>query len=152
MKKVSEVAKQLEVSRQTIYNHIGKLDDDIAKHIYRQEGVKVIDGQGIKLIKRSIGRQKGFKKSTEEFDSQEGDNQQQGEKEALQGHIKSLKEEIDRLESELQEKNKQLERKDKQLENFQVMLQRRENEVYELEGKVQQNSKSIISRIKDFFS
>lgn len=159
MKKVSEVAELLGVTRQTVYNHIDKIDKQINSHIYIKEGVKVIDEQGIELIKSSIDGKDIFTEEFTEDLQQQDDPQNDNVKEALQDHINSLKSEIDRLENELQEKNKQLDKKDQLLDNkdqlmqnFQIMLQKKEDKIYQLEGEVEEEQKSIIDKIKDFFN
>ena len=151
MKKVSEVAEQLGVTRQTVYNHIDKLDKEINSYIYTSEGVKVIDEQGIELIQASIEGKKIFTDRFTDDIQQQDDSQNDKVKEALQDHINSLKSEVDRLEKELSEKNKQLDMKDQLMQNFQVMLQKKEDKIYQLEGEVEEEQKSIIDKIKDFF-
>lgn len=50
MMKVSELADDLSVSRQTIYNHRDKLQPKIDSHINKVKGAKVIDEQSVKMI------------------------------------------------------------------------------------------------------
>lgn len=151
MKKVSKVAELLGVTRQTVYNHIDKIDKEINSHIYTKEGVKVIDDKGIELIKASIEGKEVFTEGFTDDLHQQDDLQNDNVKEALQNHINSLKSEIDRLENELQEKNKQLDMKDQLMQNFQVMLQNKEEKIYQLEGEVEEKQKGIFDKIKDLF-
>ena len=151
MKKVSEVAELLGVTRQTVYNHIDKIDKEINSYIYIKEGVKVIDKKGIELIKASIDGKDIFTKEFTEDLQKQDDIQNDNVKEALQDHIDSLKSEIERLEKELKEKNKQLDNKDQLMQNFQVMLQNKEDKIYQLEGEVEEQKQSILDKIKDLF-
>lgn len=55
MKTVKEIALDLEVSQVTVYNHIKKLDKELLGNIFKRQGTTVIDDEGIRLIKISMG-------------------------------------------------------------------------------------------------
>ena len=134
MMKVSEIADDLKVSRQTIYNWIDKLQPEIDNHISKIKGAKVIDKKGIKMIRESVNAKKDF--------DNEGD---QEKAELYQRQIELLEKQIEQLE-------KQVDRKDQQVEQLHIMLQQSQNNVKQLTGKVEEEQKSIIDKIKDFFS
>ncbi len=90
MKRVSEVAEDLDVSRQTVYNWIDKLGLKEKGYIKVDNGVKVIDIEGIKEIELNVkDNVKGGLKEEEKKDEI---------KELYEDRIKDLKSEIKRLE------------------------------------------------------
>ena len=122
MMKVSELADDLKVSRQTIYNHIDKL-----------KGTKVIDMKGVKMIRNSVNEKNGF------------DSESDREKaELYQRQIELLEKQIEQLE-------KQVDMKDQQIERLHIMIQQSQKNVEQLTGEVEENNKSFIDRIKNFF-
>jgi len=129
MKKVAELAEELKVSRQTVYNWIKKLSPEIDSYISKEEGAKVIQEEGIEMIRQAVGADQEEKNLNFELQllKQENDflNQQV---EFLQEQINDLKE--------------QLNRKDQLL-----MLQQRTLQQKKIEGE----SKGLVKRIKNFF-
>lgn len=55
MKTVKEIALDLEVSQVTVYNHIKKLDKELKGNILKRQNTTLIDDEGIRLIKISMG-------------------------------------------------------------------------------------------------
>lgn len=53
--KVKELAEELNVTRQTIYNHINDLKPDINKYIYKKGRTMYLQEPGINMIKDSLG-------------------------------------------------------------------------------------------------
>lgn len=151
MKKVSEVAELLGVTRQTVYNHIKKLDKDIKEYVYSNEGAKIIDNKGFLMIKASIEGKDDLKFYLKENSKKEQDYHSDREKETLKELKDTLKEEIKRLEKELEVKNEQIKRLNGQLESFHMMIRSKEEKIYQLEGEVEEQNKSILDRFKDFF-
>lgn len=61
MKKVSEIAKELTVTRQSIYKRINStLTDELTGHIFKDEkGSMLIDTEGVVILKESFTETKG---------------------------------------------------------------------------------------------
>ena len=132
MMKVSEVADSLKVSRQTIYNHIDKLKPEIDSYIDKVKGAKVIDEQGVAMIRDSV-------EDKSEIDSK--DDQEKAE--LYQRQIELLENQIEQLEN-------QVEKKDQQIERLHIMIQQSQMNVERLTGEVKE--KGFIDKIKDFFN
>ncbi len=126
--KVSQVAEELGVSRQTIYNWIDKLDKELDKHIYKQGISWMIGTEGIEIIRKAIHCKSGY---TESGEHGGGRCRVCGADNALQRYIDSLTRQIDRLETELDLKNRQF-------ENFQAMLKDSQGRILELEEEVKE--------------
>ena len=129
--KVSELAEELKVSRQTIYNHIDKLKPEIDKHIDKVKGAKVIELAGIKMIRASVNDKSSF------------DNGADEEKARLyHRQIELLEKQVEQLES-------QLEMKDQQIERLHIMIQQSQKNVEQLTGEVREES--FIDKVKSWF-
>ena len=151
MKKVAEVADELGVSRVTVYNHIKRLSKEIKDNVYNDEGVKVVNNKGFLMIKASVEGKDDLKFYLKDNSKKEEDYYSDKEKEALKELKDTLKEEIKRLEKELEVKNEQIKRLNGQLESFHMMIRSKEEKIYQLEGEVEEQNKSILDRFKDFF-
>lgn len=55
MQTVKEVAELLDVSNQTVYNHIEKNKFDLNNHLKKIAGIQHIDNIGIDIIRKSMG-------------------------------------------------------------------------------------------------
>ena len=55
MKTVKEIAIDLDVTIQTVYNHIKKNNRELKGCISKQQGMTLIDNAGIRIIKESMG-------------------------------------------------------------------------------------------------
>ena len=55
VKTVKEIAIDLEVTIQTVYNHIKKNNRELKGCISKQQGMTLIDDAGIRIIKESMG-------------------------------------------------------------------------------------------------
>lgn len=129
--KVSEIANRLGVSRQTIYNWIDKLGQDIEPHITEVDGARVVDMEGVRLIERKIGG------SQDDFTGQNFDQLLEAKEEV----ITELRKQVGRLEKELERRNEQLERHTELLQNFQVIVRQNQERIEELEGEVEERLK-----------
>ncbi len=55
MRNVKEIAADLGVTIQTVYNHINKNEKELQGCIFKQQGVTYLDDEGIRIIKISMG-------------------------------------------------------------------------------------------------
>lgn len=55
MKNVKEIALELDVTIQTIYNHIKKNEKELKGCIAKIQNINYLDDQGIRIIKESMG-------------------------------------------------------------------------------------------------
>jgi len=139
--KVSELADNLKVSRQTIYNHIDKLQPKIDKYIDKVKGAKVIDKQGVEMIQRSVKDKTNFDNYQNKFSSKSDEEKAK----LYQRQIELLEKQIDQLE-------KQVEKKDQQIERLHIMLQQSQMNVERLTGEVEETEeKGFINKIKNLF-
>lgn len=152
VKRVADIAEELGVTKVTVYNHIKRLSKEIKDNIYNEEGVKVVDNKGFLMIKASVEGKDDLKFYLKENSEKEEDYHSDKEKEALKELKEALKEEIERLEKELEVKNEQINRLNGQLESFHMMIRSKDEKIYQLEGEVEEKSKSIIDKFKDWFS
>ncbi len=52
---IKNIALELDVSKQTIYNHLKKQKKAMTGHIFKNKGVTFIDDEGLKQLKISLG-------------------------------------------------------------------------------------------------
>lgn len=52
---IKTIALNLDVTVQTIYNHLKKNDKEIKHHIFKRKGTTYIDDEGLIIIKKSMG-------------------------------------------------------------------------------------------------
>ena len=145
MKKISEVADELGVTRQTVYNWIDRLDLEDKGYVkVNDDGVKVIDSKGIEEIEEEVeGKVK--KKLEKEKEKSEM-------KKVYEERVKDLKVQNEVLRNQLDKKDELLKEQSRQLENFQHLIANKEKKIYQLEGEVKEQNRSFIDRFKDFFS
>ncbi|MFW6027149.1 MAG: hypothetical protein ACOCRX_12510 [Candidatus Woesearchaeota archaeon] len=148
MKRVSEIAEELEVSRQTVYNWVDKLSLKDKGYINVKNGVKMVDLEGFKMIKDNV--KSDVKEDLQDFEHK--DELIDEMKELYEERIKDLKSEVKRLERQLDSKDELIKDQSRQLENFQHLIASKENKIYELEGEVEEKNKSMLQKFKDFFS
>ena len=55
MYSVKDLSYELDVTVQTIYNHIKKNDKELIGHIFKKQGTSYLDDEGIRQIKISMG-------------------------------------------------------------------------------------------------
>lgn len=132
MQKVAEVAEELGVTRQTVYNWIDRLGKKLESHIHTLDGAKALDVEGVEIIREAVGVKTGFKEDGEQG---QGNGEGHGREDLLN---EVLMDHIERLEAQLEEKDRQLERKDELLRNFQVITQRNQERIEELEGETEE--------------
>ena len=130
MKKVKQVAEELGVSSQTVYNYLNKMEKELDDYIKEVEGVKHIEQQGIEIIK-------------DQLDIKEVDQEDLIPREVLKRENELLHDQIEYL-------KEQIERKDQRLERYQYLLQDKKQQVEQLEGEVQPRP-GLIKKIKNFF-
>ena len=129
MKKVKEVAAELEVTRQTIYNHIEKLSPEIDEFIKQVDKAKVIEEPGIEMIRENLGIDK-------QFDSNK---------------VEVLEKENEMLREQLEYLKEQIDRKDARLDNYQVLMREKDQEVKQIRGEVLEQQQGLFTRIKNYF-
>lgn len=113
---VSQAAKKLNVSRQTIYIKLNKLD--LQDHIIIENNTKYITDKGLDIIRESITKQVDSKDDSY-IDSKVDVNNDVN----LQDNLTSLNSDyINSLKEEIQYLREQLVYRDKLLENMQVLL------------------------------
>ena len=127
MKRVSEVASELNVSRQTVYNRVYKtLTKELTGHIHiDKQGKKVIDARGVTIIKKSLLVKQPVKQSVKRLQPIDKDFTQPIDKE-----IKDI------LVDQLQEKDKQI---NELLRQNQSLIDKVENMQHLLNNTQQEN-------------
>ncbi len=130
MKKVKDVAAELEVTRQTIYNHIEKLSPEIDRFIKQIDKAKVIEEPGIEMIRDNLGIDK-------QFDSSKVD---------------VLKKENEMLREQLEYLKEQIDRKDARLDNYQYLMRSKDEEIRQIRGEVQEQQQGLLAKIKKYFT
>jgi hypothetical protein len=137
---VSEVAKKLGVSRQSVYNRLDK--KELQEYIHLTEKGKMISSEGVEVLKGlySVNSDSQQTVSRQSEDSlftpvgQDTDN-------PLEPLLNNLKEQVDYLKSVITEKDKQLSASQDQsvnltrlLENSQVLLKQHQEKILFLEN------------------
>jgi predicted transcriptional regulator YheO len=101
---MSEIAKMLCVSRQTVYNKIDKLN--LQQHIQESDKGKILSEEGLNILKKALG----FTVSTVNIQSKPVNDSKY-----MDSYIDTLKSEIEHLRAVIIEKDRQSTEKDKQL-------------------------------------
>ena len=142
MKSVAEIAEELEVSRQTIYYWINKLDENIKKHIYKDGRTKVIDDPGVDMIREQV---KGKTKIERPFN--------QGYKYPIESPTdREIKERLTDLKKQNELLERQLQQKDKQIDRLNNNLDKAQENVKALTGRVEKDQQGLFNKIKEFFA
>jgi len=148
---ITKVASKLNVSRQTIYNKVDELQEQLEKHIVIKDNVKYLKVEGINIIKDNIKIQtiKSKNKSSNEPKNKSNNDLNIDYKKftenikdlqvnyicSLQDQIKQLENQVNAQGKQLTEKDKQLDSKDELLRNFQILLKNeQENNIKLLEN------------------
>ena len=150
MKKVSEIAKELEVSKQSIYYWINKLGKDIQEHIYKDGNAKVIDEPGVDMIRKKIEGKKEIERPFNVNNQYPAVRPQDKEIQALKDRIKDLKEYNKTLKEQIEILKYQLESKDQQINNLHRSLDKSQDRIEALTGKVEK--KSFMEKVKNIFN
>ena len=145
MKKVSQIAEELEVSKQAVYYWIKKLDKEIKEHIYKDGNARVIDDAGVDKIKEQVKGKTEIERPFKVKNNYPAIRRDDKEKEALKERVNDLKKHNELL-------KKQLEQKDRQIHRLNDRLDKKEDRIEALTGQVQESYKGIIDKIKDFFA
>lgn len=145
--KISEIVDIIGVSKATVYNKIGSLQDLLRNHINIRKGVKYVDYEGFSIIKDSIGFSKVQYTDLKEDPTKEPETIDisivSNKIETLENNdklIESLETQLEYLKSVIAEKDKQLEVRDTQIigmtklvENSQVLLRQQQDKILFLE-------------------
>lgn len=126
MKDIKTISLELNVSRQTVYNHISKNDKELKGCILKKQGVTFLTNEGVRILKESMGLIKAPKIQQnigmEEIIEQISENVQDKIKESMlvvkedivlqvedskKSITENIKEDYTRLEKELEEVKKQ---------------------------------------------
>lgn len=126
---IKTIALNLDVSRQTVYNHVEKNSQALKGNIRKVQGVTYLNQEGIYIIKESMGLIKTpvQKESIgiEEIIKEISENIQSGMQESIEELRENLKEDIKEDYQNLQE---QIELLKKQNENLILILEKQEQE------------------------
>jgi len=52
---IKTIALNLEVTVQTVYNHLKKNNKELKPHIFKSKGITYLDDEGLMIIKKSLG-------------------------------------------------------------------------------------------------
>jgi hypothetical protein len=127
MQSISDGAKKLGVSRQSVYNRLDRAE--LAGHVHDRENGKCLDNEGIEILK---GLYPVRADSQNRVNGQSGNCQNsvngQASDNYADSYMKSLETERDFLRSMLTEKDKQIAEKDKQLFELASAIRMREEQ------------------------
>lgn len=113
---IKNLALELEVTRQTIYNHIQKNKQELKPCMLKQQGVTFITSDGIRIIKESMGlikvpvvqeKQIGMEEVIKEISDNINTELKQELKESMENVKEDIKQDYNKLENELAEVKKQ---------------------------------------------
>jgi len=136
---IAELARDIGVSKATVYNKIQDFQNILESHINVKKGIKYLDITGFQIIKDSIGVSKNRNHILERLETLESTDEKlheikdSSQLETLERYVESLESQIEflkedniflkeHLSKEIEAKNRQLEAKDQLLQNFQVLL------------------------------
>lgn len=113
---IKDLAYDLEVTRQTVYNHIKENDKELKACIFKQKGVTVINDAGVRIIKESMGlikvpvvqeKEIGIEEIIKEISGSIEENINKNLHENMQELKQDIKEDYAKLENELAEVKEQ---------------------------------------------
>lgn len=151
---VTEAAKILNITRQSIYNKLNSLNDVLQPHISKKNNVKYLSNEAVEIIQKNINGE-DVKSNLYNIDKELIDLYK-NQINDLQNHVATIKStyeeqiknltntyrtQIEYIKEESNKKTNQLENKDKLLENMQVLLKDTKEQVHLLENT--KNKKSI---------
>jgi hypothetical protein len=168
---IQDVAKQLNISRMTVYNKLKNREiyKELKPHLKTIKKVRYFDNKGIELLKKHI-TVKDSSKTENEIDSNNDldDNSNDEYKKLSEGikdlqvnFINNLKDQIKQLQNQVNEKDKQimehlkqlntkdkqLDNKDELLRNFQVLLKNEQENIKLLKEDNKKNANTIWNRL-----
>jgi predicted transcriptional regulator len=138
---ISDVSKQLNVSKVTIYKKISRLSD-LSGHVKKVNNGQCITAEGIEIIRKSLEVNQNNKPSQEEFKENKVNDVIFGELTAYKELIESFKKQNENLQEQLKIKDNQISDLTRLLENMQV-LSKQQKLIEESTG----NKKSFWSRV-----
>lgn len=135
MKTISQIAKELSVSRQSVYRKVTKhVTGALQGHVHKENGsTTVIDEHGIKILK-SMFCNKGYSRVTQ------SDNQSDSKSDSMIITI---------LQEQLSKKDEQISTLMSQMENMQVLLKQEQNTVLKLQERQDRKLLSKFFKGKD---
>jgi len=150
MKKVSEIAEELNVSTTAVYNKIKKNKEELEEHIGKKNNAKALDEEGFEILANKFQT------------SSESSNQTSNEDlvEILQEQITSLKEDKKYLQEQINLKDQQIMELNRRLEDMfaaglkQTVKQVENNRVLEGETVSKEKTSKIqegLEKVKNFF-
>ncbi len=142
MKRISEIAEELKVSKQAVYYWIKKLGKDIQNHIYKDGNAKVIDDPGVNMIREKIEGKKEIERPFKVNNQYPVVRPEDKEKEALKDRIVDLKEQIEIMKYQLRSK-------DQQINRLQNLLDKSQDNIESLTGQVEK--KGFMEKVKELF-
>lgn len=138
---ITEAAKQLQVSRVTVYKKIESIKD-LKSHVKIKNNIKYIDDTGLDIIKLSMANNSDSKVDTEEEidEAVKQSNETYSEQftDLQDKYINSLQSQIEYLKNELEVKNKLISDQARMIENSQVLLRDNQQKILMLEDKVKE--------------
>jgi len=139
---LSEVAKLIGVSRQSIYKKIDK--EALEKYLQDTDKGKVISEKGYTILKKSFKEYLDSKQVTDNNKSTSCEQPDNLQCDYTGDYIDSLKSEIDHLRGVVSEQGQQLINMSKLLENSQVLLKQQQEKIFFLESPpVEQEKRSF---------
>lgn len=149
MYRIAEIANDLGVSKQTVYNHIEKLDKELEGNIYKRKGATVIDIEGVKLLQESINGEDssgiGFENVERGMENGDSENVKNPYNKEV---IDLLKEQIETLKDQLDKKDELIKEQTELIRNSQVLIQQNQDRIEEIEGEVQEQKMSFWKKLK----
>lgn len=134
MYKIVEVAEKLGKSKTAIYNKLNENQGLFKQHLKKIENVKVLDDEGIDILKDLFGLNE-LETSVETETLQYSGTSASTDIERL---VSELENRIKYLEEENKENRKLLNNQSKQLENFQILLLNEQKKNKLLEGSIEE--------------
>lgn len=143
--KVSEIAKELNLSKVSVYNRINSLQEQIKPYTRHKKGIMLIDDKGLLILKKSYGLRvdenalndtETCKASKQDIPKGVNDIETLNKSietlnknlnseyiQSLKSQVEDLKIELDKRDQQIIVKDHQIEVRDQQIDHFQVMLQ-----------------------------
>lgn len=162
MKKVAEAAEELDVARSTVYKYLKKMAEELEPYIDEEEGVTVIEEDGIEIIRTRIQENKRKQQgggSPQPED--ENDKRQSGEGKAAVSseNEQEIKQRVDKLEDQVEELQEQLKKRNEQLKDQMDDIVDVTNTLYEFTDHLDQKlsemkefkDQSLLERVKNLF-
>lgn len=157
LKTVKELANEANVSVQTIYRHLNKLDKD--KLIVKDStGTQLLKDKAQEQILDALGLATTVAKDADDKEPVKEEKPASAQSDAIaRDYIQTLKEQLKSKDLQLKEKDEQLKDMSKQLDSITVLLAQEKQEKQRLiEAKEEdealtQDKRTLAQRLRDFF-